>query len=387
MSRPGQLVLQDDPGFVPDFQLDLDVSALDISSTESSRHSSLLSRQSLASSHSSHHSADGSLSGIIIPSSGGGSMIDLGGGQISSDHGSSLQQERMRRLLDDDGEAYNFDPGFSFDESGNLINDEPPEGQADVQVPNSPRAVHESSVDRQLRLETERAIDSHVSETVSSTSFLGLLKLTLQGPREPFNFDPIFDDDMPLLPDAEPFPIRQEDSTLASLEQQEMAAGPVTVPMRERARKVRDIPFDDSTMLRSKDLANWKDHYLDNMAEATRARQTRQHASKAQKDAKQSILGVGIGHAGMSIGSVDAANPLAMFSGDALVNFFREASPTNSQKRDHDSLSEGEPDSDSKRQRVRAEDAEIGLHGQGLLDDDVPMYMSDVRLCLLSVHT
>ena len=133
-----------------------------MSTSESSRRSSVLSAQSQPSSHSSHHSENASFPGLIIPSSGGGSIGDIGGFQLPSEQPSSVQgNERLGRLLEDDGEAFNFDPGFSFDAEGNLI--EEPLPQSVEQAPEV-RAASESATSRQVRQAVSENQIAHVSE-------------------------------------------------------------------------------------------------------------------------------------------------------------------------------------------------------------------------------
>ena len=118
-------MLQDDPAFLPDFalpNLDFDLSGLDLSGDDSSRRSSILSPHSLRSSQSSHAEGDESMLGIIIPSSSAGGSGQIGGFILPDDNLSSVhRRERLGRLLDDEDEGFNIDPGFSIDADGNLI--------------------------------------------------------------------------------------------------------------------------------------------------------------------------------------------------------------------------------------------------------------------------
>lgn len=118
------MVVEDDPAFLPDLALpglDFDVSALDLSTDESSRRSTILSPHSQRSSLTSQH-ADGSMLELVIPSSVSGGIGDFGGFQLPSEQPSSAQRnERLGRLLEDDGEGFGIDPGFSIDAEGNLI--------------------------------------------------------------------------------------------------------------------------------------------------------------------------------------------------------------------------------------------------------------------------
>ncbi len=120
---PDQLVLEDDPAFLPDFPgLDIDLSALDISTDGSSRRSSLLSPHSLRSSLSSNTNGDGSMLGLIIPTSDTGGGGDFGGFDLpGDDHALARPSSRLRSLLEDEEEGFNLDPGFAIDGDGNVV--------------------------------------------------------------------------------------------------------------------------------------------------------------------------------------------------------------------------------------------------------------------------
>lgn len=123
--RPDQLILQDDPAFIPDVflpGLDLDLSVLNISTNESSLRSSLVSPYSKHSGISTHKGDTGSMLGLIIPTSDTGGGGDLGGFILPQEHRSSDQRiPRLRGLLEDEDEGFNLDPGFTVDADGNLL--------------------------------------------------------------------------------------------------------------------------------------------------------------------------------------------------------------------------------------------------------------------------
>lgn len=123
-------MIQDDPAFLPDLALpglDIDLSALDLSTDDSSRRSSLLSPHSKRSSFSSQAEADESLLGLVIPSSYSGGAGDLGGFTLPGENVSSAQRNaRIGRLLDDEDEGFNVDPGFTIDADGNLVEERTP---------------------------------------------------------------------------------------------------------------------------------------------------------------------------------------------------------------------------------------------------------------------
>ena len=123
-------MIQDDPAFLPDLAfpgLDIDLSALDLSTDVSSRRSSLLSLHSKRSSLSSQAEADESMLGLVIPSSYSGGAGDLGGFILPGENVSSAQRNAsIGRLLDDEDEGFNIDPGFTIDADGNLVEERTP---------------------------------------------------------------------------------------------------------------------------------------------------------------------------------------------------------------------------------------------------------------------
>lgn len=153
---PDQLVLEDDPAFLPDFPgLDINLAALDISTSESSRRSSILSPHSLRSSLSSHKDSDESMLGLIIPTSDTGGVGDFGGFDLAGDDRASVRPSpRLRSLLEDEEEGFNLDPGFTIDADGNVVltgQDQP----QPTPVAGGARIRSESAASAQVRQELE----------------------------------------------------------------------------------------------------------------------------------------------------------------------------------------------------------------------------------------
>jgi len=124
--RPDQLILQDDPAFLPDLAFrgfDIDLSALDLSSDATSHRSSILSQRSQQSSRSSHHERDASPLGLVIPTSETGATADIGGFVIpGADGGSAQRGNRLRGpILEGDEEGFFPDVDFELDAEGNVI--------------------------------------------------------------------------------------------------------------------------------------------------------------------------------------------------------------------------------------------------------------------------
>ena len=130
-----QLMIQDDPAFLPDLALpglDVDLSALAISTDGSSRPPSILSQRSQRSSLSSGHEPDDSMLGLIIPSSAPGGSGGIGGFQAHSGIASSTRGSLGVGHLPDNDEDFNIDLGFGFDEEGNMFEDPLPTERANL---------------------------------------------------------------------------------------------------------------------------------------------------------------------------------------------------------------------------------------------------------------
>ena len=118
MRRPDQLVLQDDPAFLPDFDpldLDLDLSLFEASTQGSSQRSSIMSRHSHQSSRSSNADAEPAVVGLVIPSSSSGNAGGIGGFALP-------ESERSRgAVISNEDEGFFPDVDFNFDAEGNYI--------------------------------------------------------------------------------------------------------------------------------------------------------------------------------------------------------------------------------------------------------------------------
>lgn len=164
-------MIQDDPAFLPDLALpglDIDLSALDISTDESSRRSSILLPHSQRSSISSHHEADESMLGLIIPTSETGGAVDIGGFQLPSDNLSSARRSaRVGRFLEEGDEGFNIDPGFSIDAEGNLIEDSSP---TEAAQPGILRLGSDSAASGRVRQELQEGLRAGQFEVYCPTA-------------------------------------------------------------------------------------------------------------------------------------------------------------------------------------------------------------------------
>ena len=169
-SRPDQLNLPDDPAFLPDLDMNFDLSPFDIS-TDTSRRSSLLSPPSLLSSRSSHVEEAAEEPGPVLPSAGTSSRSVPGGfaGDTSSAVKAGSRVDHPS-IFEDTGLIE--DPGFGFDEEGNMVMipaaTERPEGEETA----APARGRESRIATDsgigATLEQQLAEGLHVGEVVQT---------------------------------------------------------------------------------------------------------------------------------------------------------------------------------------------------------------------------
>ncbi|KAF6219582.1 hypothetical protein HO133_004051 [Letharia lupina] len=371
-ARSDQLVIQDDPAFLPDLALpglDIDLSALDISTDDSSRRSSILSPHSQRSSLSSHAEADESMLGLVIPSSGSGGAGDLGGFILPGENVSSAQRSaRIGRLLDDEDEGFNIDPGFTIDADGNLV-EEPTPGPG-------------AALAGGIRLGSDSAASARVRQELMEGHQAGRL--------EPGAMDldldlPQIDDDI-VLPDAEAFPTTALQAPAGSgilgpssgVHEEQESSESADAPLQHKRRTPKTLPVDEMQELHNTDLTQWKTDYLANMAEATAAKRSHKAPVLAKKNAAFWVVGAGIGGVGAGLGSSKLQSPLDMFAGEAMMEALTGVRISIAgQKRGRDDEEDHDSGSEARRVRIRDGDgAQIGRGDDMMLDDDGTIMIS-----------
>ena len=315
----------DDDAFLPDMALpalDFDFSNLELELSGNSQRSSqsMMSIRHRSNSIVSSHS--GSIVGINLPSSstqqGAFQLDDLFGG-------SSVQKPFTgtgRGLFDDEeGNLYQDDMLFEFDSDGNMLD-------IDVNVREARRAASTFPSD-QGRLESDSAASGRVRKEHEDAAAGRILPvLDGRGDLNMINFD---DDDMQMLPEAEPFPMMaggisgsdrpnlllgEEDKVFS----EEASSNTAEAPAKRRKPKAKKIiAMDQSTELRNGDLIVWQKEYLKHMATATAGYNQKKEATQAKNNAEAFVFGNGLNGVGQGIGSSKLPSPLAMFSSVSLM--------------------------------------------------------------------
>ncbi|KAL9624681.1 MAG: hypothetical protein Q9160_001035 [Pyrenula sp. 1 TL-2023] len=341
-ARPDQLNLPDDPGFNLEtaFNLDLDLQAFDVS-TNATQQSSFLSLPSHTPSQSSHAEPQ-----LIIPSSvspvGGGFGLGFpedisSAARIGNILGGSDVFEEESGLLPD--------PGFYFDENGE-----------EVQGP-APRV---SSVQMSARPESRAASDSMGDHFAHDDGLLAL-----------------GDDE---LPPAEPFEVQGGKAATADqpqmMQPEQRSSSVAEAP--QRRRRFKTTISDVRPELLNRDLAQWNEGYLANMANAARLKQQHKLAAQAKKNAAFWVLGQGIGEVGIGLGSERIPAPLDIFSGDRLLS----ALMGEEVGRKHARSTSGGSESDESGRRVRARgEGELGRGEMIMSDEGIgPEFAEDIEI-------
>ncbi|KAL8732405.1 MAG: hypothetical protein Q9166_002803 [cf. Caloplaca sp. 2 TL-2023] len=373
-ARPDQLVLEDDPAFVPDMvlpELDFDLAALDLSTDASSNRSSVLSVQSHRTSLSSQHNADESMLGLVIPTSDEGGAGDLGGFVVpSSDRTSVPRSAAADDFLREAEDDFNPDPGFIFDNEGNLIltGDDALPLQMDQAQTAIGRIRSDSGASAQVRRELEEGLQA------------GQVQLG-----DPMNLDlnfPRADDEDLMLPQAEGFPPIAFQAPAgtgylrsSTVPQDESSSETTRARQRRKRRGPKALPYDQTQELRNSDLTQWNTEYLANMEDTKKSKLHYKAITTAKHNAASFVYGAGIGGVGLGLGASQMKGPLAeMFAGDALLEALTGVSASAAGKKRSRSGDEADDhEAEERRVRMRKGEEEVERAQGFQLDEDDTM--------------
>jgi meiotic recombination protein REC8 len=377
VSRPDQLNLQDDPAFLPDFNINLDLSLFDLPLERSfSRGSSQLpsladsSRASL-----SDHEPQLELPSDETPGLGIGGF-EFGAG--TSSVGRLGSNVRAHSIFEEPGIIN--DPEFDIDADGNLFTPTQRQQQSDIAqaafslgVPGSKYGDSTGITDR-VRAEHEAGLQHQIYDQAFDVDDQGVF----------------MGDDDPPLPDAAPFSARHAYSPPppyppprhSSSAHPEEVSSIIEVAPQRRVRPKPAIKIDQVTQLHKNTLKEWEAGYLRNMAFE---RQKHEHFTsslhQSKKNAEHLVLSVGLSGLGREF-DTDLEHPLRQaFGGQALFELLigRDSSPAG-KKRGHEDDENGEEDEGGRRVRPRSnDDQEIarGEDGQFQFDDIDGIFAQD----------
>ncbi|KAK0653749.1 Meiotic recombination protein rec8 [Lasiodiplodia hormozganensis] len=356
-TRPDQLLLEDDPSYLPDFALaplylsdsELEPPSLTRSSSLSSLHHSRTPRRSI----SIEDQHGGPVFGIQLPSSDSGGPSGIGGFVVPGDEGPGTRVPGGSAL---DIENEGFEPGvdFGFDAEGNLIEHAP----ADKLQRTPSNAARPDPLSRALpssSAASARARQEHEEAQQFGADYGEQMEIDM----------PIIDEDeVDLLPEAQPFPSTHDRLSSASGRPDEgeeiiESSSVVQAPIR-RHYKRRVIQMDQTMELRNTELAGWMNGYVDNMNEARKQKQALLITSQAKKNAEYWVLGLGLGGIGAIVGNTGLAGPLDQFRGDALLLSLGIDRNVAKKKRGRPRADDqDQSDEEGRRVRPRSEEEEV----------------------------
>ncbi|KAF2116553.1 Rec8 like protein-domain-containing protein [Lophiotrema nucula] len=353
-ARPEQLMLQDDPSFLPEFLLPPPELLAELNLPLPPTHPRTGESQSLTpfGSQKEITTPEAPVAGLIIPSSSSGLR---GGFTIMGDDGPAT--------VGDIGDDYPTGPlpelDFDFDEYGGFI--EHPKDKTKHSTPAAPGGtgvLSDAAASVRVRLEHEAGQQGDIQNL---------------GDQMDVDFPVMFGDE---IMDAEAFPTAQQAGDLSSDALQSSSA--VMAPMQKKHRARRVLQPDTANELRSKDLVDWNANYLKNMADATRVKTQHRRAILAKKSAEHFVWGLGFGGIGARLPGAQGPTPLDQFCGDALFKLVTgidrkyNVGRLSSHKRDRDSGIDEATEGEARRVR-RKSDEEEGQLGRG--EEDEGMFL------------
>ncbi|KAK5065203.1 hypothetical protein LTR84_001040 [Exophiala bonariae] len=386
-TRPEQLNLAEDPAFIPDLDMNFDLTAFGFSSDDSSM-ASFLSPRTAASSQSSmfpgedqnqeeegegeegldlvvppyHTPGDGEIGRFqMFPGAGTSSAVQTGPVALSFDD-EPIEDDGLIFDVDDNGVLRTVaSGGYQLNEHPEVSGADHVQDRANVhgELANDPlgAAVVASSArgyvapedDGLLWGDDEENVHADASDAVSRQS-----NVTPTGSVN--NPDPSF-----------------QPSDGPSITAAAAAAAP-----QQRARRIKSLQPDQFTELSNKDLKDWNENYLVNMQAALRIKQQQVSLGDARKYAGLWSVGQGLGRVAFAFANDNTPHPLAIFSGDSLWEMLRGIEPkTQSRTKRSHSQSEGTDQSEAGSRRVRARTPPPGDVGHGFLEDDGHIIFDD----------
>ncbi|KAL5387649.1 hypothetical protein DPSP01_003445 [Paraphaeosphaeria sporulosa] len=352
-ARPDQLILQDDPSFLPEFampppellaELERGPMLPPLRTTGESQSLTPFEFQ-----QEQDPSTPGPVVGLILPTS---SSVGPDGLVLQGNGRSSIGGQVA---VDDMIDA----PDFTFDENGEFV--DLIETNLNVGTPAAPGGgtVHS---------------DAGASAKVRQDHEDGLRERDQQVDNQMDIDFPMFEDD---LPEGEAFPtgggsLQDQPSEVVE------SSDTVVAPIRRKKRTARVLNNDTTMELRNKELADWNANYLTNMKEASKHKNQYRINQLAKKNAIFWLWGSGIGGIAARMQGINGPTPFDRFIGNNLFELFTGVSRKGGarSKRDRDSGIDEATQEESRRVRQRTDELEEEV-GRGQKDEGLFIFGGD----------
>ncbi|EXJ86446.1 hypothetical protein A1O3_03397 [Capronia epimyces CBS 606.96] len=380
--RPDQLNITEDPYFILDLDIDFDLAAFGIPSDRSTATGSFSPRP-LLSSQSSLHIYDDEEPGLEIPpldTPGSFGRVDVDLGAATSSGWPSGSRAAQPPSVFDEEPAIIEDPVFDIDDNGFLQ----PAMSVDFRGSDIENDGGQGSASEMFGIgsigtgqETVMSGDTPMQQVIAVDVDL-----------------PVFADDDHIPAQAAlmtPQPAVGEDqatghptSSVHPDNQSEEVSEEVEAPQR-RARPVKSIRPDQRTELSNRDLNEWNENYLANMAAALRSRRIQTSRHEAKKNAEFWLLRQGIGNVATTFGNERVPHPLGVFSGQSLWEMLR-GPDTGTKRSRSSSLADSDGAENARRVKARTasqEEVARGDENDGLNfgdEEDLMLQGDDVNI-------
>ncbi|KAK5718215.1 R8 protein [Elasticomyces elasticus] len=360
--RADQLLLQDDPNFLPDFDLvPIDLNQLELNFNPSVHDESQASILSPYNSQQIVNSNGGSQQTPMLNDFGRSSSLvggPVGGGGSFGIRGDSGRGGRVGGQSE-----WLVEDGLDVDDLGLIVEDDG------------------MGVDpaRQSSIHAGRGVGTDVGGSGSRAgggygSTAGVQDDGLMAQQDD-GFMPMLDDDQQQPPsNHSTAPNDAGGHVLESHTTTSTASAPMAATRRRNKPAPKVLVADTAMELRNGDLARWNTNYVSNMQEASRHKFASKAAAIAKENAKLWVMG-GIGGWGQADTIVNG--PLGMFSGAKLLEALTGMDLTGTgEKRGRDAITaaadDGEEERARKRSRVEGElsSDEVGRGGDHQYADD-----------------
>lgn len=158
----------------------------------------------------------------------------------------------------------------------------------------------------------------------------------------------------------------------------------VTATAPHRAIKLKAVPFDNPAELPNRTLAEWNDHYLDFMASAHLEKLVRISTAQAKRNAAYWVLDQGLGEVDSNFREDYGQHPLAIFSGQTLIDsLLGPSEQPGGRKRPASAISEDAASGGSQRsKRIRSQSHEHLPTMQGRQGDLLASNEEDLDIVL-----
>lgn len=325
--------------------------------------------------HSSSRSTPQFVRGLHLPSS----STHAGPYQLPLDDpfvGSSAQRPSggaRHGLFDDEGEYFQDDMIFEFDDNGEMrdIDENERKARMSGRVQRA-RLGSDSAGSGRVRREHEGATSGQIMPAIDAEGDFDMANYYEDGVQEVPNDEPL-----PMMSGAlgsNDRPHHLHDASVDHVYDEHPSVLVVSSDaplMTRKARTRKAMAADRIVEFRNTDLIQWQAEYNSNMAAATLLVNQRKAQAQAKKNAFWFVCGTGLNGIGYGVGSLKVPSPLEMFMGETLLSKITGKSSPSVVSKSNKTKRARDIDMEEQVTPKRARRTEPGSEvGRGYFEDD-----------------